>query len=72
MNFELIIFKVINEKCFVGKFLLAELFFISHKSLSYVDVKSPTALSWAFLSILHVPRSLNDQCSTILLSSEQQ
>lgn len=37
-------------------------------SVSYVDVKSPTVASWAFLMIYHVPRSLIDHCSTTLIS----
>ena len=47
-------------------------FFISYKSWSYVDVKSPTMLSWAFLMIYHVPRLLFDHCSTALISPGEQ
>ena len=45
------------------------LFFILYNSMSYVDVKSPISSDWAFLWILHVPRSINKQCSTVLISS---
>ena len=42
--------------------------FISYKSLAYRIVKSPITTDWAFLWILHVPRLLLEQCSTVLIS----
>jgi hypothetical protein len=48
------------------------LFFILYNSMSYVDVKSPISSDWAFLWILHVPRSIFDRCSTGLISSIEQ
>ena len=48
------------------------LFFIPYKSWLYRISKSPTQLSWAFLMILHVPRLLIEQCSTDLISLDEQ
>ena len=38
--------------------------------MSYLDVKSPTVLSWAFLMICHVPRLFFDQCFTTLITEK--
>ncbi len=45
---------------------------ISYNSLAYRIVKSPITTDWAFLWILHVPRLLLEQCSTVLISPGEQ
>ena len=47
-------------------------FFISYKSLLYADIESPFSLIGAFFMIFHVPRSISEQCSTVLISSGEQ
>ena len=47
-------------------------FFISYKSLLYADIESPFSLIGAFFMIFHVPRLLTDQCSTVLISFDEQ
>ena len=48
------------------------LFLYLYNSVAYRIVKSPITTDWAFLWILHVPRLLLEQCSTVLISPGEQ
>jgi len=39
-----------------------------YNSVAYRNTSSPILTNWAFLMILHVPRSIFKHCSTILIS----
>ena len=41
-------------------------------SCTYFKVYSPSSPSWAFFMIYHVPRLISEQCSTALISPDEQ